>query len=83
MVGLFVGKIIMSPSPPNGSKNEDHNNCEKSSDESTNETTSSLFVQEYWLNNHEDFDYDTQKTRHMGDLLSHGDLPFQVIIRSP
>ncbi len=49
----------MSPSPPNGSNDEDDNNCEKSSDESINETTSSLFVQEYWLKNHANFNYDT------------------------
>jgi hypothetical protein len=59
VVGLFVGKITMSPSPPNGSNDEDDNNCEKSSDESINETTSSLFVQEYWLKNHANFNYDT------------------------
>jgi hypothetical protein len=73
----------MSPSPPSGNNDEDDNNCKEFSDESADETISSLFVQEYWLDNHEDSDYDTQRTRHMEELLSHGYLPYQVTIKSP
>jgi hypothetical protein len=49
-------KNTMSPSPPSGNNDEDDNNCEKFSDESVDKTISSLFVQESWLDNHEDSD---------------------------
>lgn len=42
----------MNPFRPSGNNDEDYNNYEEFNDESTDETTSSLFVQEAWLNDH-------------------------------